>query len=519
MAKAKRRIFNYRPMVLAALALIVGIIVAEALYGEKLALISIPLCVGVAALVLLLVFKKTRRFFYIPLIMLVGFSAMSISGAVYDSKMSYKEYSPMLDMTATVSGMMTVTDEGVEFYVHDLYVDGEKMDYDATVHVYFDFTPDFNAGDVVSMRGYVQGTEHKKFDGYFANAIASGRAYYLHISEISKLSEGELDFPRNLQHKIRSAFYKNMDSGSASICTALLLGDKFGMDDELRQGVTASGLSHVLAVSGLHITTLSTALYFILRKLKVKPWVSLIIVVALTFLYTALCSFTASALRAFVMSAVFAFASSFGKKRDNLSALSFAAILILIFRPTALFEAGFLLSFSSMLGIFLFHRSLNEAGQKAVCTISPKHKFGSRIVKLACVTLSATIMSYPFQTYFFGQLPLLQLLSNLIFVPYVMLCYVVLLPLTLISLATSVTPVLYVMQILLFPFKHYVEWAYGLTRNLIGLPAISVAAIVAYLMLVIFISRFALLPRKDKLKGGLIGAASAVAICAAFALI
>ena len=451
--------------------------------------------------------------------MLVGFSAMTISGAMYDSKVRYVERSPIVEMTATVSGLITVEDGGTEFYVHDLYVDGEKMDFDASVHVYFEFEPDFNAGDVIYMRGYVQGTAHEKFDGFYANALANRRAYHLYISKISKLAEGKLSFPRNIQHRIKSIFYGNMDADSASICTALLLGDKFGMSDELSSGVAASGLSHVLAVSGLHISTLSTVLYFILRKLKVKPWASLIVVTTLTFLYTALCSFTASALRAFVMSFVFTFASSFGKKRDNISALSFAAILILTFRPTALLEVGFLLSFSSMLGIFLFHKSLNDAGQKVICKISPKHKFGKRIVSLVCVTLSATIMSCPFVAYFFGQLPLLQLVSNIIFVPFIMICYIALLVVTLFSLVTTAAPVVYVMRILLFPFEQYVGWAAGLTRNMLSLPAISVPAIALYLMLAIFFSRFILLPRKDKLRGGLIGAASAVAICAVFALV
>ncbi len=519
MAKKRRRIFNYRPMCIAALALILGIIVAEALYSEPLALIAIPLTICGAAFVALLIFPKTRKLFYIPLAIMVGFSAMTASAAVYDSKIKYTEYSPIVDMTATVSGMIMVEDGQTVFYVHDLYVEGERLDFDGYALVYFEFTPDFNAGDVIAMRGYVLGRKHEKFGDAFPNAVAKRVGYSLYVSEIGKLSEGRLRFPRNVQHAVKGAFYDKLDPQTASICNALIFGDKFGMDDDLRRGVMSSGLSHVLAVSGLHITTLATALYFMLKKLKVKPWVGLIAVTALTFVYVVLCSFAASALRAFVMSAVFNFASCFGRKRDNLSAVAFAGILILSFRPTALFEVGFLLSFSSMLGIFLFHKSVNDAGQKAVNLLSPKRHIGSRAMQLACVSVSATLMSYPFIAYYFGYIPLFQMLSNIVFVPYIMVCYVLLLILTVFAMLTTLTPVIYVMRILLFPFIHYVQWVGGLSASVLPLPPISVPAIVCYVLIAVFMSRYNLMPRKDKLRGGLTASAVAIALCAALALL
>lgn len=519
MAAKPRRIFNYRPMVVAALSLVAGVLVGEALYGEALAWIALPLSAGAIALVLLLVFPSSRKYFYIPLALLVGFSALTASNAAYDSLTHFDKYYYSYDISATVSGMIVVEDGEMQFYVKDLYVDGERMEFDGKVTFGGVFEPDFNAGDIVKIAGSVVSVQHERFDVRYASAYASRVVYSVFANKIEKSAEGKLSFPENLQHRVKSMLYERLDDSSASICAALILGDKFGMEEGLKDSVKFSGLAHVLAVSGLHITTLSTALYFVLRKLKVKPWVSMLIVSALTLLYTAVCSFAASALRAFVMSVVFSFASGFGKKRDNLSALALAAILILSFRPTALFEAGFLFSFSSMLGIFLFHRSVNEAGQRVVDKLSPNRHIGRKVVELSAVSVSATLMSFPFVAYYIGYIPLFQLVSNLIFVPYVMVCYVLLLALTAFSLVTTWTQPLFVMRIALFPFIHYVNWVGDLSVNALALPEISVPMIVAYLLIAVYFSHFNLAPRKDKLRGGLIATASCVVVCAAMALI
>lgn len=519
MTKSKRRIFNYRPMCLAALALVAGILIAEALFGEHTALIAIPIGAGVIALTLLLIFKKTRKFFYIPLALLVGFASMSISSAVYESKIEYTNYSELLDMTATVSSVIQTDGENTTFYVEDIYIDNERLKFDGQALVYFDIEPDFNAGDTIYMRGYVLGTSHTKFNSGFAGTISDGVGYRLYISKISKRAEGKLSFPENLQHEIKKMFYTVLDGDEAALCTALVIGDKVGMDAELKQGIQSAGLAHILAVSGLHITTLATALYFVLKKLKVKPWISLVVVTILTFVYAALCSFTSSALRAFVMSAVFNAASSFGKKRDNLSALALAGILILVFRPTALLELGFLLSFSSMLGIFLFHKSIADVGMKVVNKVSPKRHIGQKTVNLLAATLSASLMSYPFVAYYFGYLPTFQILSNLIFVPYMMAVYVVLLVVALLALITTFHPLVIVMQVLLFPFKHYVLWVGGLSFARIPLPSMAIPAIVLYLLIAVFFSRFNFISKRNKARGGILAIAGSVALCAALALV
>ena len=505
-----KRIFNYRPLCFCAAALVLGIILGEACYGEHIAIV-ISLCMFAFVMFCLsLIFKKVRRLFYIPLAMLVGIAGISISNAVYDGRM-IEEYRGTF--RATVASEIILEEDSASFYVSDIRVDGRKLKYDGYVYVNVAIEPDFNAGDTIEIGGWIVSREHTKFDTYYASGRANGVGFFAVSSSVKKISEGDAPFPLNLQLKVKRILYENTDSRTASICQALILGDKRGIDDNLYDNVSTSGLAHVLAVSGLHITTLAAALYFLLKKLKVNPKIAFIIVTVLTFLYSMLCSFTASSLRAFIMCAVFSFASIFGQKRDNLSALSLAAILILLFRPTAIMEIGFELSFFSVLGIFLFYGSFRRIGMRAVEKISPKRHFGKRLVDVVAVSLSTNIMTLPFVALFFGRVPILFLLANFIMLPYVMVLYVVLLICTLLALITTFGGFVWIMKFLFIPFRVYVALIGDLSFAAVPLTA-SVCGTVCYEIIAIGLSKFVFLRRHTKAIFAFVGCAIATIICA-----
>ncbi|MCM1394248.1 MAG: competence protein ComEC family protein, partial [[Eubacterium] siraeum] len=430
-----KRIFNYRPTVLFAIALILGVILGEAVYGRHTA-ITVCLCVIAFLFILLLaVFKKTRKFFYIPLALLAGLIGISASNAVYDAG-AIDEYNGTF--TATVASEIVVEEDSTKFYVSDVYVEGKLLKYDAFVYMYFEITPDFNAGDTVALTGDITFNEHKRFDTYYASGSAKNVGYFASVRSAVKLSEGKPSFPLNVQLAIKKVIYENNDPYTAGVCQALLLGDKRLISGDAYDDVAASGLAHVLAVSGLHITAIASALYFILKKLKVNPKISLVIVTVITLLYSMICSFTASSLRAVVMTAVMMSASAFSQKRDDLSSLALAAILILLFRPTAVMEVGFLLSFFSVLGIVLFYKPFKRVGMAAVERISPKRKIGTRLVEVCALSFATNLSTLPLVAYFFKRIPTLYVLSNFFVLPYVMFIYFALLILTLLSLITTV---------------------------------------------------------------------------------
>lgn len=497
-----KRIFNLRPMCFFALALIVGLLLAEGLYGEHVAYIALPIFLFSAVFITLLCLRKVRRFVYIPIAFILGFALLSISNVVYDlNTLPYFEG----EFTATISSDIIVENGKASMYIDDITIGDVTIKYEASLTAYVDedTTIDFNAGDRVAFYGSLSLKEHNKFDTYYASSRANGVAYSSKAEIIGKVSEGKAKFPINLQNAIKKVLYENTDDYTSSVCQALILGDKSTLDRGAYANIKASGLAHVLAVSGLHITALASAIYFLLKKLKVNPQISFVIVLVLTFLYSMICSFTASSLRAFIMSGVFSFASSFGQKKDNLSALSFSAILILVARPTAIMEIGFLLSFYAVLGIFLFCDSFEKVGMRAVNRISPKRHIGRKFVKICAVSLATNIATYPLVAYFFKEVPTLFLLSNFVMLPYVMAIYILSLVLTILSLITTFGGFVWILKFLLIPFRVYVGGIGSLSFATISV-YMGVGGVVTFSIVMLILSKFVFLTRRQKAQGALV---------------
>ncbi len=493
-----RRIFNSRPICFATIFIVLGIIIAESLYKENALYYLIPAILFLAVVITFITIPKCRKFIYIPLAFIVGLSGMSISNAVYDANLisSYEG-----EFSARVASEIVVEDGWVSFEVEDITINDVTLKYNGYVRWASDSPDiDYNAGDILKLKGVLYGNEHIKFDTYYASNRANNMGYYVRVYSVDKLEEGEASFPINIQMAIKKLFAQNLDEHTASICQALVLGDKTGIDDTLYSNIQASGLAHVLAVSGLHVSTLATAIYFLLKKLEVNPKISFVIVFVLTFIYSMLCSFTASSLRACIMSGIFNFASAFSKKKDNLSTISFSAILILIFRPTALLEVGFLLSFYSVLGIFLFGNTFERIGMKVVNKISPKRHIGKSFAKVCAISFATNLTTYPLVAHFFGNVPTLFVLSNFIILPYIMVVYVILIVMTLLSLITTFGGFTWIMRFLMLPFRWYTNAIGSLSFATIPTMASSVF-IIFFTIALLLLSKYVFLPRRTKVTG------------------
>lgn len=267
-------------MLFFALFLTFGIIFSEALYGASMWWYFGLLLLFIIAFLLVAIFKKSRKSFYIPLAFIVGFIAMTAVNLQYNS-VSVKDYTGSIN--AKVNSEIVFNGNYYSFDATDISVDGKTIKYEARVYAYVDEI-DFSAGDVVSFYGRLRYYSHEKFDNYYPRKISSGQRYSLTAYSASKISDGQLNFPDNLQVRIKRILHQNLDDKTASIVQALVLGDKSGMDSSMYDYVKSSGLAHVLAVSGLHVSTLATAIYFVLKKLKVNPKISFAIVLPLKYL-------------------------------------------------------------------------------------------------------------------------------------------------------------------------------------------------------------------------------------------
>ena len=194
---------------------------------------------------------------------------------------------------------------------------------------------------------------------YDAQKASYARHTYLKLSDVTLKGTDQkhgnlfLNALAFLRLSLRKGAEQVFGSRNSALMSAIVLGDRSGLDAETRQLFQDGGILHVLAVSSLHVTLLGLTLYKILRRLRQSFLVSAL---ASGFLVVSYCLMTGSsysAVRAGVMFLLWLGSQITGRTFDRLTALGAAAILILLRQPLALTDAGFLLSFGCILSLAL----------------------------------------------------------------------------------------------------------------------------------------------------------------------
>lgn len=203
---------------------------------------------------------------------------------------------------------------------------------------------------------------------------------------------------------------------TAPFAKALLLGDTSELDYETESDLSVSGIRHVAAVSGLHVSILFSALYLFSGRRK---GLTVALGIPVLLLFAAMAGFSPSILRASLMQFLMLLALLTRREYDPPTALAFAVLVMLSVNPLTVTSAGFQLSVASVSGIFLF------SGRISGWLLAP-NRFGKwknkpelwKILAKASasvsISLSAMIMTTPLTAWYFGSVNLLSAVTNLL---------------------------------------------------------------------------------------------------------
>lgn len=198
----------------------------------------------------------------------------------------------------------------------------------------------------------------------------------------------------------------------SSFARALLLGDTDGIDYETDTAFKLSGIRHVIAVSGLHVTILFSLVYVFTGRRK---WLTALLGIPVLMFFAAVAGFSPSITRACIMHILMVIALLFEREYDPPTALSFSVLLMLVLNPWTVTNVGFQLSVSCMVGIFLFAAPIQHwlLETKRLSKIKGIH---GKILRWVCTTvsisLSAGIFTTPLCAYYFGTVSLVSLITN-----------------------------------------------------------------------------------------------------------
>ncbi len=272
-----------------------------------------------------------------------------------------------------------------------------------------------------------------------------------------------------------------LSQNEQAVTKALLLGYRYDISDNLLQAYSAAGATHVLAVSGLHVGIvymLTYYLLFFLQKLPRGPLIRTLILLFLLWAYALITGLSPSVVRAATMFSFVAVGTAFKRSTSIYNTLLASAMILLIVKPTYLFEVGFQLSYMAVLGIVWLQ-------PKFEALIRPRGWVVKQIWTITTVSLAAQIATFPLGLYYFHQFPALFLVSNLVVIPLVtLLMYTGLVTLVLSACGWLVVPLVAVYNALLKLMNQSVEWVEGWTFFLIDQIHISrVELVLVYVFL------------------------------------
>lgn len=319
---------------------------------------------------------------------------------------------------------------GSSYKVRLLEIDGKKMHGNAVIEA--DQPLNLLPYDVVVCRA--------ELSEYQFNSVNHGELYSV-SEDINLLCEAvdsvEVLFCSRFDlgyyaHKLRSVMISGISDvlshRSAVFASALLFGESSGLSDELSRDISAVGISHLFAVSGVHLSTLAGALVIFMRKRRYSKRLIAVPMFIFGLFYAWLCGSSMSVLRAALMLTFSALVLLIGYRPDPLNSLFSSVAVICFFVPSSALDIGLLLSFTSTLGILisqgLFCKKQNDIGttRKRSSKSARRSMFKSFIRKVLSnllTSVSAILFTLPLIALYFGETSVVGVFMNAIISPLV----------------------------------------------------------------------------------------------------
>ena len=207
---------------------------------------------------------------------------------------------------------------------------------------------------------------------------------------------------QQFRERWKELLQKTMGVYYGNCMAAILLGDKSELNAEVKDLYQKSGIGHILAISGLHMSFLGSGFYKLLRKAGASFFLSGSCGIVFLLLYTVMIGGGVSAKRALIMFIIHVGADMAGRDYDLSTSLFVAAFGIVLGQPLYLFDAGFLLSFGALVGVAVFYPVFDRLA------LFPKYLRAS---------ISIQLILLPIMLYFYYEIPPYSIVLNLFVIP------------------------------------------------------------------------------------------------------
>lgn len=367
------------------------------LYFGSIAFLSIPIAV------IILLITKNKKIIVILICLIISIGYVSILE---------NRYSKISDMP--IKEMVTITSDIQEKeYKKVCTAKIVKSNKKILINIKMSQNiPSIKYGDSLYIEGeFKQPEETRNYKGYNYKQYLKTKKIIgtveLEKAKILKSSNGS--FIHNIQKYIKDTINGTLTDEEGNLLLAILLGDKDKLSEDIQESFKTSNLSHMLAVSGAHVSYIILGLTYVLQNSIIGKKNGKIVCIIFLLFFMAITNFTPSVTRACIMAILTLFSGIIYRKSDVYTNISVAALITLIFNPYSLLDLGFQLSYGGTIGIIIFIKRIQEKKSNS--------KVINYIKQMALVSVYANIIIIPIMMYHFNTVSLTFIISNIMASP------------------------------------------------------------------------------------------------------
>lgn len=367
------------------------------LYFGSIAFLSIPIAI------IILLITKNKKIIVILICLIISIGYVSI----LENKYSKISDMPIKEMVTIISDIQEK--EYKKVCTAKIVRNNKKILINIKMS---QDIPSIKYGDSLYIEGeFKQPEEARNYKGYNYKQYLKTKKIIgtVELEKVKILKSSNGSFIHNIQKYIRDTINGTLTDEEGNLLLAILLGDKDKLSEDIQESFKTSNLSHMLAVSGAHVSYIILGLTYVLQNSIIGKKNGKIVCIIFLLVFMAITNFTPSVTRACIMAILTLFSSIIYRKSDVYTNISVAALITLIFNPYSLLDLGFQLSYGGTIGIIIFIKRIQEKKSNS--------KVINYIKQMALVSIYANIIIIPIMMYHFNTVSFTFIISNIMASP------------------------------------------------------------------------------------------------------
>ena len=424
-------VFTKRPVFTSCMLFLLCSVIAYFVSGEVKKIVLLICVITLAFLSVLAVFVRCsngKKYALLVFVLSLIMTVLSFLSSFLFFDKEYEKRNPLYGQEHIVNGTVTSVRYENNFssgYIISIdSVDGSEDKHKAVLQC--EYSAALQVGDRISVKAVASQPEEK--DGYNEKlSLISENIFVVYSSgeesELDNVSFSdekgiELFFPK-LNNRLSSILTRTIKGDAGDISSALLLGNRNLLPYTITRDFRRAGASHLLALSGLHMSLIMGAAMLLLKQFIHKSTHLAVLLSCLAVFYLALTGFSISATRSVIMLLIVYLSVLISGLPDSLTSLSIAGSIIVLVSPGAIVDAGFWMSFAATLGILVYMPPINEFFNQCLAKYDNKvrwvyHKIIFSIISSIATALSALIPLTVVMCIFIKEISVFSILSSVV---------------------------------------------------------------------------------------------------------